>query len=68
MNFKIRKSNGKWRAMQGLDDLVFALDQLSPADTLEVKQVCEHKNTWVGNGIRRCKDCWEELEVTSYRD
>ena len=68
MNYKVRKSNGKWRAMQGLDDLAYALYDLSLRDTLEVKPVCDHTKTWVDSGIKICKDCGEQLEVTSFRD
>lgn len=54
--------------MNGLHNLMHTIFSLGPKDTLEIKQRCDHKKTWVDNGIRTCKDCGEQLEVTSYRD
>lgn len=32
------------------------------------KQTCQHKNTYIYNGIKWCKDCGDDIEVMSYRD
>jgi 3-polyprenyl-4-hydroxybenzoate decarboxylase len=32
------------------------------------REVCQHTDTWVDNGIKICKTCQKHLEVTSYRD
>jgi hypothetical protein len=32
------------------------------------REVCQHLDTWVDQGIRICKVCNKHLEVTSYRD
>lgn len=38
------------------------------ADTYEVRLICTHDDIFVGDGIRVCKSCKEQLEITSYRD
>lgn len=30
------------------------------------QEMCQHKDTYVENGIKYCKKCWKALEVTSY--
>jgi len=30
--------------------------------------VCQHKNTRINDGIKRCLDCEKEITVISYRD
>lgn len=72
MNYKIRKSDrnwdGKWKTVKSRNDIMSIISGLSPSETLEVKRVCDHKNTFIDSGIRVCKDCQEHLEVTSWRD
>ena len=67
-DYKIRKNDGKWHHMNGMDGLMSAIFSLGSQDTLELKQECFHDETWVDNGIKICKNCGEQLEVTSWRD
>lgn len=39
-----------------------------PTETYEIRLLCDHKDTWVESGIKTCKRCGEQLEVTSWRD
>ena len=69
MKYKFRTSlTGKWKTGKTKKDLDRAISHLYIRDTLEIKVECTHKNTWVDGGILWCKDCGEDLEVTSFRD
>lgn len=39
-----------------------------PTETYEIRLICEHTETWNDHGIKTCKRCGEQLEVTSWRD
>lgn len=67
-DYQYRKNDGKWRRFDSLDDLADAIFSLGPRDTIEIKQKCDHEDTWVDNGIKICKTCGKHLEVTSFRD
>ena len=65
---EIRANDGKWHLMRSLDSLMSAIFALGPKDTLEIRKRCLHNDTWVESGIKTCKDCGRQLEVTSFRD
>lgn len=62
------KFDQHWRPVKSQKTLLGAISRMGPADEITIRKDCEHKNTWVDNGIRICKDCQEHLEVTSFRD
>jgi hypothetical protein len=66
--FKFRKNNGEWCHYKLRDELTDAISRLTNRDSLEIKIECNHEETWVENGVKICKDCGEQLEVTSFRD
>lgn len=69
MRIKYRVSTSrKWKVTESESDIGEAICDLLPSETLEVKLLCEHEETWVDNGVRICKKCQEHLEVTSWRD
>ena len=39
-----------------------------PTDRLTIAPLCSHPETFVDHGVRICKRCQEDLEVTSFRD
>lgn len=43
------------------------IDKLTVGDALDIMVHCDHKTTWNDGGIKTCKDCGFQLEVTSYR-
>lgn len=66
--FQYRIDDGTWHRIRDFHALSGAIFSMGPKETMEIRQVCNHKKTWVDNGIRICKDCGQHLEVTSYRD
>lgn len=66
---RIRKRFDKnWQIVQTMGPLMDAIMSLRPTDSLEIRDHCEHKNTYVQDGVRSCRDCGDTIEVTSYRD
>jgi hypothetical protein len=62
--YKIRGEENWHKSFDGF----VSCELQSKMDEIIVRLECDHKNTWVENGIKRCKDCGDELEITSYRD
>ena len=67
--FKHWKSD-KWVSTSSMKVLEKAISKLGQGglEIIEVRKDCSHKDTFVDDGIRCCKLCGEQLEVTSYRD
>jgi hypothetical protein len=60
----------KWKTTNSFKVLEKEIAKLGRGsnDVLEIRRFCEHRNKWSDQGIITCKDCGEQLEITSYRD
>jgi len=58
----------QWKSTDSLKVIEREISKLTPGDVLEIEIDCPHKNTWVDQGIKICKECGAHLEVTSWRD
>ena len=65
-----RYMSDKWKTTTSLEVLKKEISKLGKGvtETLEIKRFCDHENTFVDDGVKCCKDCGEQLEVTSWRD
>ncbi len=68
VSYKRFRTFGKWKTTSSLKVLEREIDKLGIGDALDIMFHCNHKKTWNDRGIKTCKDCGTQLEVTSYRD
>jgi hypothetical protein len=40
----------------------------NPQQTYEIRLPCDHKKSFVIDGIKQCETCRDTLEITSYRN
>ncbi len=68
MNVIYKISNESVWCKATLEGLRDVLGRMTLKDTVEVRLECHHHNTFNESGIKTCKDCGKQLEVTSWRN
>lgn len=61
-----RIGDDEWQQISSLESLSEILK--SSNDKIILRKQCYHVNKITLDGILHCKDCGDDLEVTSYRD
>lgn len=61
------KWDKEWH-LTDLKKLKSILANAGPVARFEVRKPCDHKKTFIDDGIKYCETCGDMIEVTSYRD
>ena len=63
-----KQFDNEWKVSSLYVSVEAIVAKLHPTETLQIRVACEHKDTYVQDGIRSCRTCGDTIEVTSYRD